>query len=102
MLKPDEMIKRLKPLIGDRADAIWNSYLASDEEERGLIQHSLENLHSQMVDDYKREKLILTPPFKFEHLHGDYPAGMVAGRAFPAQDAATELPGRVLRPPDGR
>jgi len=77
VLKPDEMIKRLKPLIGDRADAIWNSYLASDEEERGLIQHSLENLHSQMVDDYKREKLILTPPFKFEHLHGDYPAGMV-------------------------
>ena len=77
MLRSEDIIKRLKPFIGNQADTIWNSFLASDEEERKLIQHSLEIMHSQSVDDYKREKIILTPPSKFEHLYGDYPVGMV-------------------------
>lgn len=73
----DELIKRLRPLVGKKADEMWQSYLASDEEERKLIQHSLENLHSQLVDDYTRERIILAPPYKLEQLHGDYPAGIV-------------------------
>ena len=77
MFKPEELIRQLRPFIGKRADEIWQSYLASDEEERKLIQHSLENLHSQRVDDYKKEKIILVPPHTLKQLHGDYPTGMV-------------------------
>ena len=77
MFGAEEIIRRLKPLLGQQADTIWNSFLASDEEERKLIQHSLEIMHSQAVDDYKQEKIILTPPSKFEQLYGDYPVGMV-------------------------
>ena len=77
MHRPDEILKRLKPLLGEKADAIWNSFLASDDEERKLLQHSLEILHSQNVDDYEAEKIILTPPSKFEQLYGEYPLGMV-------------------------
>lgn len=73
----EELIKRLRPLIGSKADEIWNSYLASDAEERKVIQHSLENFHSQVVDDYRREKLVLTPPHGFEQLGGDYQVGTV-------------------------
>ena len=77
MLRADEILKRLKPLLGEKADAIWSSFLASDDEERTLLQHSLEILHSQNVDDYQAEKIILTPPSKFEQLYGDYPLGIV-------------------------
>lgn len=77
MHKPEELIRRLKPVVGGRADSIWHTYLASDREERQLVQHSLENLHSHLVDDYRQEKLVLTPPSKFEELYGEYPAGMV-------------------------
>ena len=77
MLRADEILKRLKPLRGKQADAIWNSFLVSDDEERKLIQQALEILHSQNVDDYEAEKIILTPPSKFEQLYGEYPLGMV-------------------------
>ena len=31
MFGAEEIIKRLKPLLGNQADSIWNSFLASDE-----------------------------------------------------------------------
>ena len=77
MLGTEEIIKRLQPVLGKRADAIWQSYLASDEEERKITRHTLENLYSQTVDDFKQEKIILIPPNQFEELYGDYPLGMV-------------------------
>lgn len=77
MLGAEELVRRLRPVVGERAHRIWQSYLASDPDERKLIEHSLENLHSQRVDDYRREKILLTPPEKHEQLDGDYPAGMV-------------------------
>jgi len=77
MLRPEDLIKRLAPLLGKKADSIWNTYLASDEEERHIIQHTLENLCSQLVDDYKKEKILLITPSKLEHLYGEYPVGMV-------------------------
>ena len=77
MFSAEELIRRLRPLIGKRADEIWQSYLVSDIEERSLIQHSLEGLYSELVDDYRGEKILLMPPDKFEQLVGEYPAGMV-------------------------
>lgn len=77
MFQPQELIRRLQPIIGNRANDIWNYYLISDDEERRIIQHSLENLHNQLVDDYKHNKVVLPPPNQWEHLQGDYPIGMV-------------------------
>ena len=59
MLNAEEMIRQLKPLLGERADRIWKAYLTGDTEDRKIIQHSLENLHAQMVDDYAHEKILL-------------------------------------------
>jgi len=79
MFSSEELIKRLKgvPELRDKADAFWNSFLVSDEDERRLIQQSLEIMHSQEIDDYEERKIILTPPSKFEQLYGEYPVGMV-------------------------
>jgi len=79
MFNSEELIRRLKgvPELRDKADAYWDSFLVSDEDERKLIQQSLEIMHSQAVDDYEQRKIILTPPSKFEQLYGEYPLGMV-------------------------
>jgi hypothetical protein len=77
MFTAEEMIRRLKPLLGPQADAMWESYLAADPEERKIMERSLENLHSHIVDDYNNERILLTPPSRLEELYGEYPAGMV-------------------------
>jgi hypothetical protein len=79
MLKPEEIIKRLEPLPGYRkkADEIWETFLCSDEEERKTIRQSLEILHSQEIEDFKQDKIVLPPPYRFDQLYGDYPVGMV-------------------------
>ena len=77
MFDAKELIRRLRPVIGKRADHIWQSYLASDQEERSLIKQSIEQLHTQIVDDYRDEKIILPPPNRFDHLHGQYPIGII-------------------------
>jgi hypothetical protein len=77
MFTAEEMIRRLKPLLGPRADAMWEAYLAADPDERSIMERSLENLHSRFVDDYNNERILLTPPSRLEELFGEYPAGMV-------------------------
>ena len=77
MLNAEEMIRQLKPLLGKRADRIWKAYLQGDTEDRKIIQHSLENLHAQMVDNYAHEKIILPPPTTLAEMIGTYPLGEI-------------------------
>jgi len=73
---PEEMIKRLKPILGAQADALWRAYLVADPGERRILTQVLENLHAQWVDDYCGEKIILPPPSLLEQLLGEYSAGV--------------------------
>lgn len=77
MFTTQDLIKRLKPIIGNKSDPIWNAYLASDPQERRLTHQSLEQLHTQLIDNYQNEKIILSPPSNFYQLHGDYPIGTI-------------------------
>jgi len=71
------MIRHLSPLLGTEADILWQSYLVSDPEERLLIRHLLENLYNHYVDDYRSEKILLSPPSTLKQLLGQYPLGEV-------------------------
>ena len=77
MHSPEELIRRLKPMLGAKADDFWHTYLASDPEERALLHQTLEHLHTHWVDDYRQEQIVLTPPSTLEQLLGTYPAGIV-------------------------
>lgn len=77
MHSPEELLRRLKPVINSRAERIWKSYVASGDVERKEIRHSLENMHSSAVEDYKGDKIVLAPPDRLDQLFGEYPLGMV-------------------------
>ena len=77
MYTSEELIRRIRPLIGHKADQIWASYLASDKQEQTLLNQALNQLHTRLVDDYRNEKIILPPPSQFHQLHGDYPIGLI-------------------------
>ena len=73
----EELLRRLRPILRERADELWRCYLAGDEEERTLIRQTLEILHAEHVDDFQMDKIVLTPPTKWEELDGQVPLGMV-------------------------
>ncbi len=73
----EEMCRRLKPILGDRADTLWVAYLTEDYEGRKEIENMLQILYlrslNQRVDT---EKILLSPPPR-EVCLGEYPIGMV-------------------------
>ncbi|MBA7490514.1 hypothetical protein ES702_01052 [subsurface metagenome] len=75
--KVQEMCRRLKPILGDRADTLWVAYLTEDYEGRKEIESMLQILYlrslNQSVDT---EKILLSPPPR-EVCFGEYPIGMV-------------------------
>jgi len=75
--KVQEMCRRLKPILGDRADTLWVAYLTEDYEGRKEIENMLEILYlrslNQRVDT---EKILLSPPPR-EVCLGEYPIGTV-------------------------
>ena len=75
--KVQEMCRRLKPILGDRADTLWVAYLTEDYEGRKEIENMLEILSlrslNQRVDT---EKILLSPPPR-EVCSGEYPIGSV-------------------------
>jgi len=73
----EEMCRRLKPILGDRADTLWIAYLTEDYEGRKEIESMLQILYlrslNQSVDT---EKILLSPPPRGVCV-GEYPIGTV-------------------------
>ena len=75
--KVQEMCRRLKPILGDRADTLWVAYLTEDYEGRREIENMLEILSLQSLNQrVDTEKILLSPPPK-EVCSGEYPIGTV-------------------------
>ncbi len=75
--KVQEMCRRLKPILGDRADTLWVAYLTEDYEGRREIENMLEILSLQSLNQrVDIEKILLSPPSK-EVCSGEYPIGTV-------------------------
>lgn len=69
--------KKLKPLIGEKADQIWYTYLAEDSEGRREIESALQIMHAQMVTGKVDTTKILLPPPPSTSLSGEYPVGKI-------------------------
>ena len=75
--KVQEMCRRLKPILGDRADTLWVAYLTEDYEGRREIENMLEILSLQSLNQrVDIEKILLSPPPR-EVCSGEYPIGNV-------------------------
>jgi hypothetical protein len=73
----EELCKKLRPVIGEKVDKLWFSYLAGDATEKREIEAMLSLLYArtmnQRVDD---GSIILVPPSE-DIAKGDYPIGKV-------------------------
>jgi hypothetical protein len=77
--KLKELCRKLKPVVGKKADALWMAYVMADSpdlkrETEALIQTIALRYLSDKVDD---DSILLPPPSQ-ESAAGEFPVGMVA------------------------
>ena len=73
----EEMCRRLKPILGDRADTLWVAYLTEDYKGRKEIESMLQILYLRSLNEsVDTEKILLSPPPR-EVCSGEYPIGLV-------------------------
>jgi hypothetical protein len=77
MLTPEEIVNKLKPIMGDTAHELWDLYTASDEEGRKIITYTLENLYLDCIGDPIQPEIVLPPPTNFKELYGEFPIGLI-------------------------
>jgi len=78
MLTVEEMCRKLKPVFGDRIDALYSQYALSDSmESRKEIEQVLNLMYQRYLNENMlTEKVLLEPPEE-EIIKGDYPLGNV-------------------------
>jgi len=77
-ISPDEMSKKLKPILGDKIDKIYLNYLFTDDlDKKKQIAQFIQALYAKFVNhDMLKSQIFLEPPKK-EQVAGDYPVGTV-------------------------
>ncbi|MFH1367951.1 MAG: ATP-binding protein [Elusimicrobiota bacterium] len=76
-LTPEEICKKLKPVIGKRADILWKTYLTEDWKGRKELEELLQVLYfKHLQKDVSNEPILLSPPDK-ESAKGEFPIGNV-------------------------
>ncbi len=60
----ETICKKLKPILGDKADILWHTYLAEDEKGRRALELDIELLEEKLLktDSLSTPKIILPPP----------------------------------------
>lgn len=75
--KVREVCKRLRPIIGIKADKLWQLYSFSDDSQRKELETYLDMLTAQVIrENLVTEKIVLVPP-QIEESYGDYYLGEV-------------------------
>jgi len=73
----EKICKSLKPVIGDKANALWFKYLAEDEKGKKELERLLQILSVKILNkNLQDERILLMPPTK-EQASGEYPIGQV-------------------------
>lgn len=78
MLTVEEMCRKLKPVFGERIDALYSQYALSDSmEQRKEIEQILNLMYQKYLNENMlTEKVLLEPPEE-DIIKGDYPLGKV-------------------------
>lgn len=75
MINPEDICKKLKPVIGRRADMLWKAYLTEDYKGKKELEELLQLLYfKHLQKDVGNEPILLVPPNK-ESAKGEYPIG---------------------------
>lgn len=76
-MEVEELCRKLRPILGKRADALWQAFLLEDPEGRREMAANIEILYAKLlVKNLTTDRILLFPPP--ENLaKGDYPIGKV-------------------------
>jgi predicted transcriptional regulator len=83
MINPDieSICKKLKPIIGEKADEIWYRWLASDFQERKELEMQIGLIAEKILKHGPlQDRVILLPPPEEEQAKGDFILGKVIYR----------------------
>ncbi len=60
----EELCKKLKPIMGDKADTLWYLYLAEDEKDRKILALDIEIIAEKLLknNSLTNHEILLTPP----------------------------------------
>ena len=60
----EEICKKLKPVIGDKADKLWYMYLAEDDKGRKALALDIEIIAEKVLkkDPLTKQDILLSPP----------------------------------------
>jgi len=73
----DEVFRKLKPVMGDRLDVLWQEYILADEATRQLIEKTLRiMLARRYAEAFDSEQVLLEPPPE-NVAAGEYPLGII-------------------------
>ncbi len=74
----EQLCRKLKPIIGDKADRLWFMYLAEDEKGRRDLALEIETLAEKILNKLPLDikEIILEPPTK-EDAAGEFPLGNI-------------------------
>jgi hypothetical protein len=72
------LCEKLKPVIGDNADRLWNMYLAEDDKGKRELEQEIEIIAEKLLKKkpLENEQILLTPPSK-ENSSGNFLIGNV-------------------------
>lgn len=77
-IEVEDILKKLKPIIGSRADAIWLAYLAADSSHKTELETMLRLLQAKVLMEYRvDDQSIQLPPPSDEVAKGKYKVGSV-------------------------
>jgi len=81
MINIEEICRRLKPIIGSKADEIWYKWLASDFQERKDLEIEIQMIAEKVLKHGPLEdRVILLPPPSEQDAGGDFILGKVIYR----------------------
>ena len=81
MMNAEEVLKKLKPIIGEKADELWYTWLASDFQERKEIEIDIGIIAEKVLREGPlAEREILLPPPDESKAAGDFILGHVVYR----------------------
>jgi len=74
-MKIEDVFKKLRPLIGNKLDLLWQEYILSDPKTQKFIEMSLRLVLAKMFGETFEQKEILLEPPPRETAEGDYILG---------------------------
>ena len=73
----EDVFRKLRPIMGEQLDRLWQEYLVSDTEVRQTIERMLRVMLAQrLAETFESEQVLLKPPPE-DLANGEYLVGMI-------------------------